>query len=45
MGRGGDMECGWNTGSEGVISYMRSQLLAAFPDLKTITSEIEVYTR
>ena len=29
------MECGWNTGSEG--------LLAAFQDLKTITNEIEVH--
>ena len=37
------MECGWNNGSEGVISYVRSQLLAAFQDLKTITNEIEVH--
>ena len=37
------MECGWNTGSEGVISYVRSRLLAAFQDLKTITNEIEVH--
>ena len=39
------MECGWNTGSEGVISYVRGQLLAAFQDLKTITNEIEVHRK
>ena len=43
MGQGGDMECGWNNGSKGVISYVRGQLLAAFQDLKTITNEIEVH--
>ena len=43
MGQGGDMECGWNNGSKGVIHYVRGQLLAAFQDLKTITNEIEVH--
>ena len=37
--------CSWETGSKGVISYVRGQLLAAFQDLKTITNEIEVHTR
>ena len=43
MGQGGDMKCGWNNGSKGVISYVRGQLLAGFQDLKTITNEIEVH--
>ena len=43
MGQGGDMECGWNNGSKGVISYVRVQLLAAFQDLRTITNEIEIH--
>ena len=37
------MECGWNIGSKGVVSYVRGRLLAAFQDLKTITNEIEVH--
>ena len=37
------MECGWNTGSKGVISYVRGCLLAAFQDLKTITNEVEIH--
>ena len=39
------MECGWNIGSKGVVSYVRGRLLAAFQDLKTITNEIEVYRK
>ena len=37
------MECGWNTSSKGVISFVKGRLLAAFQDLKTITNEIEIH--
>ena len=33
----------WQTGCEGVISYTRGRLLAAFQDLKTIANEEEVH--
>ena len=35
--------CSWETGCEGVISYTRGRLLAAFQDLKTIANKEEVH--